>query len=97
MTKVIFRTWKDTKTVIALFPEIKADLAGNCESYMSKGGHGAANYDHIIRMTRPSTWREYDQMWGELNQMGYYMLKQIQRKPRRVAYLTPVRERYRYE
>jgi hypothetical protein len=48
-TTVIFRRWRDTGAVIALFPEEPADASGGyCMSYMHVGQHGAANYHDIV-------------------------------------------------
>ena len=51
---VVFRRWKDCGSIIALFPEIPADLAGRyCESYEHVGQHGGADYYCVIQATEP--------------------------------------------
>ena len=71
-TKVIFRTWKDTGTVIALFPEIPTDEYGRyCESYEHVGQHGGADYMGVIDETNPSDVTEYQDLKEELEQIGY--------------------------
>lgn len=59
-TVVVFRKWPDTGHVIALFPEVPWDLAGNeCSSYMLVGEHSAASYYHVVQRTVPATPEEY--------------------------------------
>lgn len=65
-TPVIFRMWKGQ--VIALFPDTRADPAGNCESYMRIGQHGAADYAGLLT---------------ELISIGYDDLKIYHRRPPR--------------
>lgn len=50
--RVVFRKWRDTGSVIALFPEIPTDLQGwYCEAYEHVGQHGGADYHGVIRAT----------------------------------------------
>lgn len=68
----IFRTWKDSGDVIALFPEIPADRAGRCcESYMHVGQHGAADPAGVVLATRPAGRAEYLPLLRELRGRGY--------------------------
>jgi hypothetical protein len=55
-TKVVFRQWRRAPhSIIALFPEIPADLNGyECQSYEHVGQHGGADYEGVIRDTRPA-------------------------------------------
>src|SRR3989304_3134321 len=76
---VVFRRWNDTGDIIALFPEIVADIDGlYCLSYEHVGQHGAADYHGIIQHTLPVTSKEYAGLAQELTQIGY-SLKPIQR------------------
>lgn len=69
-TKVVFRVWE--KEIIALFPEIPNDSNGCfCESYMRVGQHGGADYEGIIRRSRPATAVEYADLAKELERIGY--------------------------
>jgi hypothetical protein len=69
---VVFRKWKDTGDVIALFPELPADIYGwYCDSYMHVGQHGGADYHGVISQTVPATPDEYAALSGELNRIGY--------------------------
>jgi hypothetical protein len=71
-TIVIFRIWKDTGDVIALFPRIPSDLNGwYCQSYMHIGQHGGADFDVVMRATRPASRRESLSLRRELRQIGY--------------------------
>ena len=48
-TVVVFRKFKDTGDIIALFPEvIEENHTGYCSSYMHVGQHGAANYSALV-------------------------------------------------
>jgi hypothetical protein len=75
MDKVVLRRWKDTKDIIALFPDIEADNLGHVQSYMHIGQHGAADYQHVISATRPvlhtGNDRERENLIRELVQIGY--------------------------
>ena len=52
----IFRRWKDSGDVIALFPAIPADIDGRyCLSYEHVGQHGAADFHGVVRRTLPAT------------------------------------------
>ena len=76
---VLFRRWKDTGDVIALFPEIPADIDGlYCLSYEHVGQHGAADYYGVVRHTLPVMSKECDGLARELTLIGYD-LKPIQR------------------
>ena len=51
---VIFRRWKDTGEVIALFPHEKEGPA-HCSSFMHIGQHGPASYNSVIKATVPAS------------------------------------------
>ena len=69
-TIVVFRKWKESKTIIALFPEIK-DEARYCQSYEHVGQHGPASYQNVIQDTVPATQEEYQELFDELTEIGY--------------------------
>lgn len=80
-TKVIFRKFRDGD-VIALFPEIPADILGhNCQSYMHVGQHGAAD-PHLSGRTAPATPEEYADLMNELTRIGYDGLVVVRRMTR---------------
>ena len=93
-TKVIFRTWKRTGEVIALFPEIPHDRAGDfCLSYMHTGQHGAAS-PCLDWITRPATPDESAPLRRELEGIGYNLVPVLRvtfamHKARRAATLAP--------
>ena len=62
---VVIRVWKgDDSDVFALFPVLPADNAGNlCTSYQHVGQHGAADYGHCIRNSRPAKKRKPPICW----------------------------------
>ena len=74
VTNVIFRKWKNGD-IIALFPDICEDVNGNaniCRSYMCVGQHGAANYLHVIAITKlVKEPKEYESLFLELESLGY--------------------------
>lgn len=71
-TKVVFRVWTDGD-VIALFPQIPADLQGFlCQSYMHAGQHGAADDKFaVVPKTKLATPKEFIELKRELRQIGY--------------------------
>ena len=69
-TIVVFRKWKDTKDIIALFPE-QYEGGGLVNSYMHIGQHGSADYLSVITRTKPAKEWEYEDLFNELISMGY--------------------------
>ena len=69
-TKVIFRVWRGTHDVIALFPE-EDEGHGYCSSYEHIGQHGGADYQGMIGSTRPASPVEYEALRQELESIGY--------------------------
>ena len=68
---VVFRQWRGGD-IIALFPEIPADIEGRyCQSYMQIGQHGAADYHSVIDRTTPVCEKRYVALAQELRQIGY--------------------------
>ena len=54
-TLVVFRRWRDTNSIIALFPAEPSDIAGlYCLSYERIGQHSGADYHGVIQATRPA-------------------------------------------
>jgi hypothetical protein len=69
---VVFRRWRDSGDVIALFPEIPADIFGDfCEAYEHIGQHGAADYGVVIQATMPVEPEDATGLANELTQIGY--------------------------
>ena len=72
-TKVIFRRWKIGCEVIALFPEIPADITGAyCLSYMRVGQHSSAD-SRIVKDTKPANLNDgaVKKLITELTELGY--------------------------
>lgn len=68
---VVFRVWPEGD-VFTLFPTIHADNYGRyCSSYQHIGQHGAADYDHCIKYSRPATEAEAAPLLRELEGRGY--------------------------
>ena len=69
---VVFRRWKDSGDIIALFPEIPADLAGRyCDAYEHVGQHGGADYWGVMQATMPVELHEAEDLTEELTRIGY--------------------------
>lgn len=70
-TKTVFRIWPDGE-VIALFPQIPADIHGYmCSSYMHVGQHGGADTGICSGTTRLAKPKEYWPLLRELKRLGY--------------------------
>lgn len=69
---VLFRKYKETGSIIALMPYENED-SGKCLSYMKVGQHSEADYQHIMRLTKPALEDEYRALKKELNQTGYHV------------------------
>ena len=83
-TLVIFRAWKDTGDIIALFPELPADYQGwFCGAYEHIGQHGGACYFGVIQATTPISIEEAAPLAEELARIGY-ILKPIKRASQKV-------------
>lgn len=79
-TRVVFRTWKDDGSVIALFPDLDAGQ-GLCESYQRVGQHGGADYGHVVSKSTPSKPAEYMALKMELERTPYhYKLRVVKRR-----------------
>jgi len=69
---VVFRRWKDSGTVIALFPESPADYQGwYCDAYEHVGQHGGADFHGVIQQTVPARPDECADLAEELTRIGY--------------------------
>lgn len=78
-TFVVFRRWRDTGSIIALFPEVPSDINGYfCEAYEHVGQHGGADFHGVVQATRPATDEETASLAQELTRIGYN-LKPIKR------------------
>ena len=71
LTPVIFRVWRDTGDVFALFPA-DSEKPGECSSYQHVGQHGSADYGHCIRQSRPAKPSEYRTLLRELQAQPYF-------------------------
>jgi hypothetical protein len=69
-TRVVFRFWRESYDVIALFPDIP-ETGGACMSYEHVGQHGGADYSHVVAQSRPATPEEYAPLKRELESIGY--------------------------
>ena len=79
ITDVIFRKEKD-KTIIALFPYIIHDMAGNVMCYAHLGQHGGASYNWAITETKPAKEDDYADLKRELENHYGYNLNIVKRR-----------------
>lgn len=71
-TLVVFRRWRGTNDIIALFPAEPSDIAGlYCLSYERVGQHGGADYHGVVQASRPATGEEAALLADELTRIGY--------------------------
>lgn len=71
-TLVVFRRWRDSGGIIALFPEIPSDINGYfCEAFEHIGQHWGTDYHGVVRATRPATDEEAAPLAEELHLHGY--------------------------
>jgi hypothetical protein len=83
-TLVIFRRWRDSGSIIALFPELPSDYQGYfCDAYEHVGQHGGADFHGVIQATKPVTNDDARDLIEELTRIGY-RLKSIKRASQRV-------------
>ena len=74
-TLVVFRRWRDTGSIIALFPELPADYDGwFCDAYEHVGQHGGADYYGVIAATTPVSFDDAAPLADELTRIGYHLL-----------------------
>lgn len=84
-TRVIFRTWRDTGEVIALFPDEPWGYGGEVASYLHVGQHGGVSYPHVIAATRAATEEEIAPLRAELTRIGYHLIERRRRRPWQVS------------
>lgn len=79
-TPVIFRKFKNDKSIIALFPcEAGTNDPYTCNSYQHIGQHGSATIDLCSIGTLPAKPEEYKDLFEELVKIGYDDLKVYKR------------------
>lgn len=81
ITPVIFRKWRDTGEVLALFPAEPGTLdPTTCSSFATIGGHCSADLHGVMRRTVPATKREYAETFKVLTGSNYgYRLRVLSR------------------
>ena len=56
---------------IALWPDEIADLNGNCLSYLHVGQHGVADFEYVMKNSKPATREATNILRDELLMIGY--------------------------
>lgn len=71
-TIVIFRRWKDTGDVVAIFPEIPSDRQGYyCQMFVHHGQHGGGDCQGVVGRTTPAKGPDVRELARELRGRGY--------------------------
>lgn len=71
-TDVVFRRWKETGDVIAIFPSDPGDMSpSTCSSYEHIGQHAACSPKLLLDVTVPAKPKEYQSLAMELRRIGY--------------------------
>ena len=74
-TRVIFRKFKTTESIVAIFPELTypkyTSKRGFVMDYMFIGQHGECDYNTIMKMTTIATPKEYNILKAILEDIGY--------------------------
>jgi len=79
---VVFRRWKENGDIIALFPELPADMSGfYVDAYEHVGQHGGADYHGVVQHTKPCSLDDAADLVAELERIGY-RLRPIKRASR---------------
>lgn len=88
-TDVIFRKEKDG-SILALFPHLLWNYAGDVTCYAHLGQHSAADYSGCIRQSKPAKPEEYKDLLNELQGLGYDLriIKRQSGRKYREAYLS---------
>ncbi len=84
MPPVVFRVWRESGEVFALFATLAADNTGLVTAYQHVGQHSAANYTACVKRSRPAQPDEYADLLGELLRTDHE-LRVACRRPRQVA------------
>ena len=83
-TKVIFRKFKYTESIIAIFPELTypgfTSSKSLCMDYMHVGQHGESCYSTIMKITYPAVYPEYTDLFMELRNKEGYNLEIVTKK-----------------
>ncbi len=87
-TKMIFRKYRDTGEIIALFPYEIADKNGHVTSYMHVGQHGPADLHYIMKNTAPAVEIEYKSLLNELEKEFRYKVWPVKRINKTLHYLA---------
>ena len=72
-TRVVFRKFKRGGDIIALFPYLSEGGAA-VESYQHTGQHSGADYNGVMRVTKPATPTDYQSLKIEHESIGYNLL-----------------------
>ena len=84
ITKVIFRKWNKSvdknQGIIAIFPEETGTMSPyTCNSWEWVGEHGACDPAGVIKVSKPATESEYNEVKNFLENHYGYKLEVIQR------------------
>jgi hypothetical protein len=82
MTTIIFRKLKPSNQIIALFPLEPATMDPQyCVYYTTREQHGTTVYKNIIKVSKPCSPAEYNDLLRRLIFIGYDDLNIMQKRP----------------
>lgn len=84
--KVVFRTYESGETIALLF-EYK-DEDGNTRGFSHGSRWFFAEYQRIMRFTRPATRKEYMRLFDELKDEGYKSIRIYKRARIKTSYIS---------
>lgn len=84
--KVVFRTYDDGETIALLF-EYK-DEEGQTRGFSHNSRWFFAEYNRIMRMTRPAVRKEYAALFNELKDEGYKRIQIYKRARIKTSYIA---------
>lgn len=80
-TRVIFRAWKDSKSIVAIVLDVEAN-PGRVVCYEHVGQHGEGTYHGIVDDSTPATPEQYDRLKEEMQGLGYRFTHVYRRRPK---------------
>ena len=78
---VVFRKWKDSGEVIALFPGVQADHEGQCLAYTLRAHHVGVRYHDCLTRTVPATPADYAGLHAALRDRGHALIVRRRKPP----------------
>lgn len=84
--KVVFRTFDSGETIAMLFEYTDED--GQTKGFSHSSRWFFAEYQRIMRFTRPATRKEYMPLFGELKEEGFKQIRIYKRARIKTSYIS---------